>query len=82
MAATVFLRWTAFLSFLACVAVFATGFRSVELAFFALALFIIVALTCGMGEIFTRRFWVGTPQEEAVCARVDAELEAIEEMYR
>lgn len=73
------LRWLSLLLFLAVMAAFFYGHRSWELLAAAVALAGVLFWTCGA---FEREVWFGTPEQDAECARVDEELDAIDRAYR
>lgn len=72
------LRWVALFVFLAIMAAFFEGHRSWELLVAAIAAAAVVFYTCGG---FSRAAWFGTPEFDAECARVDAELDAVDSRH-
>lgn len=77
-----FLRTVALVVFLACMAWFATGERSWFVLVVALLASVVVFFTSGAGVVFTRGWWFGTAEQDAECARIDAEVSAWERCVR
>jgi len=73
-----FLRWLSLILFLALMAAFFQGVRSWELTAAAAILALILFWTCGA---FSRDVWVGTAEQDAEYARIDAELDAIDRAH-
>lgn len=71
-------RWPALVLFLVVMAAFFQDYRSWELLAAAVALALVLFWSCGA---FTREAWFGSVEQDAECARVDAELDAIDRSY-
>lgn len=74
--------WAAFVVFSICCAVAYTGVRDWGLAGLAALALVALLWTLGAGVVFTRSYWLGTPQQEAVCNEVDEYLDHLEASER
>ncbi len=72
------LRWLSLFLFLIIMVAFFQGYRSWELLISAAVLALILFWTCGA---FAREVWFGSPEQDAECARIDAELDALDRTY-
>ena len=69
------LRWLSLFLFLIVMVAFFQGYRSWGLLISAAVLALILFWTCGA---FAREVWFSSPEQDTECARIAAELDALD----